>query len=124
LLWKFKNMVWDHRSSNTHLGAKRRASVDRYDVQLYTRLVDTYLTVDIWQIDAKDVSEQGATISSDDAQSLLSHRAQASYSFSPKSLLRLSTLSFLLYEQRKARKAHNTDVKSIFDLRRLFVMAP
>jgi hypothetical protein len=34
--------------------------------------------------------------------------------FSPKSLLLLSTLSFLLYEQRKARKAHNTDVKSIF----------
>jgi hypothetical protein len=98
--------------------------MNRSGVQLYSTLIDTCFTVDVWQIYANNVYEQGATISSEDAQSLLSHRAQARSSFSPKSLLRLSTLSFLLYEQRKARKAHNTDVKSIFDLRRLFVMAP
>jgi hypothetical protein len=72
LLWKFKNMVYVYRSSYTHLRASRRAPIDRYNVELYTRLVGTYYTVDAWHVDAKDMSEQGATISSCESHSLLS----------------------------------------------------
>lgn len=86
--------------------------VDTFILYLYTTLVNMCPGVDAWRVDAAEMLEQGVTTNGGAKRGLLSRQAQAMSSFSPKSLLHLSTLLFSFMNNAKREKRITLTLKA------------
>jgi len=112
LLWKCKNTIHNHKSWSVALRASITVPSGVSGLYAYSTLIKAAPGIDIWPVHVVDVLEQGATISGAATRGLLSCRAQAMLSFSPKSLLRLSTLLFSFMNNAKREKRITLTLKA------------